>query len=160
MLPGYLAQYTACRIVTTWICRVFVTTIVLGLFLMLIVGTFNYLGYDESVDPSQDSDKGKGRGLAEEIQQQVGQGIAASEQTESNDSHQDQTHQLQACDPFFSCYLSLAYAVLSVQVETLCLTGHICRCGQSERVVFFCVNDLQNAWKSTYSTSCICRHRV
>ena len=63
---------------------------------MLIVGTFNYLGYDESSSSIDKSDKGKGRGLAEEIQRKPSLDLAALGNNKSTESHQDQTHQLQA----------------------------------------------------------------
>ena len=68
----------------------------MGLFLALIVGTFNYLGYDEGEVPSEEADRGVGRGLAEDSQHQK-EALDLSQQNKSGDSHQDQTHQLQVC---------------------------------------------------------------
>lgn len=71
----------------------------MGLFILLIVGTFNYLGYDEGEVPQQ-ADSGKGRNLAEQYDKPQ---LAAPKSqdavlstSEKQEEKQDQTHQLQA----------------------------------------------------------------
>ncbi len=87
------------------------------------MGTFNYLGYDESEVPQQ-TDSGKGRNLAEQYDKAQTTTQAAPDASQymanaSSEDKQDQTHQLQASFqwPLFS---SIYRSLLAFQSLSTC----------------------------------------
>ena len=95
-------------------CRILILSVLVGLFILLIVGTFNYLGYDESEIPQQ-TDSGKGRNLAEQDDNtqaaaQKAQAASLSKTGTSSEEKQDQTHQLQASTVGHRCQQCLPFS--------------------------------------------------
>ena len=101
-------------------CRVLILSVLVGVFIFLIVGTFNYLGYDEGEVPQQ-TDSGKGRNLAEQYDAtqaagQKGQGASLTKPNTSSEERQDQTHQLQA-----RIFFHAGNSLLGLPVTKTCL---------------------------------------